>query len=335
VARIANLKKVFVNQTEGRPRCAWRLGLQTVVLLLIGAPLVLLVGLAAKLLGHLPEGLSFNSLLRLSSRDMAYAGIFFIAKCLAVVFSLALAARFFDRRPFADLGLHFSQRWWADFTFGLSLGGILMAAIFAVEFSAGWLSIDATFGVPGEPGTFWPAMLYMLAVFSGVGFYEEMLSRGYHIRNLAEGLNLPGTGARMAVVLAWVTTSLLFGFGHALNPNSGLVSSLGVAAAGIMLGLPFVITSELGLSVGLHIGWNFFQGCVFGFPVSGRHFGVSFVAIAQGGPPAWTGGPFGPEAGILGLCACGLGCLLIIGWLRLSHAGCALQAGLASPPNRP
>ncbi len=334
MARMAIVKKLFINQTEGRPRCPWRLGLQAATLLLIGAPMVLIIGLAAMLLGHLPEGMSFNSLLRLSSRGAVYSGIFFMAKCLAVVFSLALSARFFDRRPFADLGLHFSRRWWSDFAFGLCLGGILMAAIFTFEFGAGWLSVDAVFGAPPYQGTFWPKLLYMLAVFAGVGFYEEMLSRGYHIRNLAEGFNLPGIGARSAVLLAWVTTSLIFGCGHALNPGASPMSTLGVAAAGIMLGLPFVITSELGLSIGLHIGWNFFQGCVFGFPVSGRAFGVSIIAIEQAGPPAWTGGPFGPEAGLLGLCACAAGCLLIVAWLRFRHTDCALKVGLASPPSK-
>ena len=64
-----------------------------------------------------------------------------IGVMLAILLSLAIAARFLDRRRFADFGLHFSGGWWADFGFGLALGAGLMALIFAFELAAGWVSV--------------------------------------------------------------------------------------------------------------------------------------------------------------------------------------------------
>jgi hypothetical protein len=76
--------------------------------------------------------------------------------------------------------------------------------------------------------------------------------------------------------------------------------------------------------------WNFFQGNVFGFPVSGNVFdSVTIFAIQQGGPPLWTGGVFGPEAGLLGMLAILLGMGLTALWVRWRYGKARLVTALA------
>ena len=302
------LRRIFYNDADKRLRAPWRLGLQIVLLSAIGVPLYLL--------------------LRPLALHPVWAPFFFLAKALAVVVSLVIAARFLDHRPFSDLGLRLNKRWFLDLGFGFFLGALLMAGIFVVEMTAGWVEITSAFH-SGSQVPFVISIFFMLVVFGLVGFYEEAFSRGYGLKNLAEGLNLPGVGPVRALMLAWVLSSLFFGIGHALNPHASWVSTLGVTAAGLLLGLGYVLTGRLGISIGLHFSWNFFQGNVFGFPVSGRDFGVSFVGISQGGPGVWTGGAFGPEAGLLGLLACGLGGLLVLLWVRGMYGPLKLLGDIA------
>jgi uncharacterized protein len=99
-----------------------------------------------------------------------------------------------------------------------------------------------------------------------------------------------------------------------------------------------VLTGRLGLPIGIHITWNFFQGNVFGFPVSGNVFqAATFLAINQTGPRLWTGGAFGPEAGLIGLIAISLGSVLTVIWVQARYHRVRLYTPLAvyNQPRRP
>jgi hypothetical protein len=56
----------------------------------------------------------------------------------------------------------------------------------------------------------------------------------------------------------------------------------------------------------LHLGWNFFEGNAFGFPVSGQYF-YQLIRQTTSGPDIITGGAFGPEGGLILLPALLLG----------------------------
>jgi hypothetical protein len=78
-----------------------------------------------------------------------------------------------------------------------------------------------------------------------------------------------------------------------------------------------VLTGQIALSIGLHFTWNFVQGNVFALPVSGRiTHATSLFAVQQAGPELWTGGAFGPEAGLLGVLAALVGTGAIVLWVR-------------------
>jgi hypothetical protein len=140
-----------------------------------------------------------------------------------------------------------------------------------------------------------------LVLFIIVGYQEELLSRGYHLQNLVDGLNLP---------LGILLSSSVFALLHLGNPSADWVSTAGILFAGIFLAYAWVRTGKLWLPIGLHIGWNFFEGTIYGFPVSGTG-GFHFIRQTVSGPKLVTGGGFGPEAGLVVIPALALGALAI------------------------
>jgi membrane protease YdiL (CAAX protease family) len=115
------------------------------------------------------------------------------------------------------------------------------------------------------------------------------------------------------------------------------MSTLNLVIAGLFLGLGFILTGDLAISIGLHITWNIFQGNVFGFPVSGTTPIVSFIGINQKGPDLVTGGAFGPEAGLIGLAALLLGSFFILVWVYATRKKISLAQSLAiyTPQQKP
>lgn len=323
-----SIRGIFWNSRERRLRAGWRLLVQTLLLLSL---LVLLAGLGGLVLDRVapaatPPGPGDDSL------GLIFLTLMGIA-LLASALSVGLAGWFLDRRAFADFGFHLGADWWLDFAFGLALGALIITGIFLVELSAGWIAVTDTFHVPAPGWSFATAILVPMVVFLFVGIQEELVVRGYQLHNLSEGLNLPPLGSRGALVLAWVLTSLLFGLFHAANPNTTPLAMANLVLAGLFLGLGYILTGELALPIGLHITWNFFQGNVFGFPVSGVTFSeTSFFAVDQRGPDLWTGGAFGPEGGLLVTAAALLGSLLILLWVRFRKGGVSLATSLPEPP---
>jgi hypothetical protein len=102
---------------------------------------------------------------------------------------------------------------------------------------------------------------------------------------------------------------------HLGNPNATWVSAAGIFLAGLFLAYGYLTTKQLWLPIGLHIGWNFFEGVVFGFPVSGLDI-YRLMRTTISGPDLWTGGAFGPEAGLVLLPGLLLGAALIFAYSR-------------------
>ncbi|MGI9048045.1 MAG: CPBP family intramembrane glutamic endopeptidase [Rubrobacteraceae bacterium] len=256
-----------------------------------------------------------------------------LASLGAALLSVWIASRFLDRRPFKDFGFHLSGEWLLDLLFGLALGALLMTSLFLIELGSGWISVAGTLSVIKARVPFLIALIVPIISFLCVGVSEELLFRGYWLRNMAEGFNFPFVRQRGAVLLAWIGSSSYFGVGHVFNPNATVVSTVNIVLAGLMLGLGYILTGELAIPIGLHITWNFFEGNVFGFSVSGiSPVGATFVATKQDGPTIWTGGNFGPEAGLMGVAAILSGCLLIMLWVRLRRGKVSIHTPVAEPP---
>jgi len=212
-----------------------------------------------------------------------------------------IARRWLDKRSFTSLGLQLNGQTLIDIFAGIGITLVQMGFIFVVMLALGWLTFQG-FAWQFDPiSVVITSVLGTFVAFVFVGWNEELLSRGYHLQTIASGLNL-----------FWgvVISSAVFGLLHLGNPNATWVSAAGIFFAGLYLAYGYIRTKQLWLSIGLHIGWNFFEGVVFGFPVSGLDI-YRLARIQVHGPELWTGGAFGPEAGLIVLPSLVLGTLLI------------------------
>jgi membrane protease YdiL (CAAX protease family) len=338
---MTSIRNVFWNSDQRRLRALWRVMGQ--VFLLIAIMIGAQIAVGTFVLGAVVAGGELNAdqlsdpqgLQQLIMQDPRLMVVLQLSTGVSIILSVWIAGRFLDQRPFADFGFHLDRNWWVDLGFGMAQGAALMLLIFLIELAVGWITITDTFATRHPEARFLPAILPSLVTFLAVGFYEELFSRGYQLQNLAEGLNWGVIGPRGAIFIATALSSAVFGVLHAMNPNATPISTLYLIIAGCHLATGYLLTGELAIPVGQHITWNFFQGNVFGFPVSGTDFrSATFIRIEQGGPQLWTGGPFGPEAGFIGLAAMIVGVLWTIAWVRWRRGEVGLRLSLAQPPER-
>ncbi|MEP7277144.1 MAG: CPBP family intramembrane glutamic endopeptidase [Bacteroidota bacterium] len=137
-----------------------------------------------------------------------------------------------------------------------------------------------------------------------VAFYEEMVFRGYILNNLLESANK---------WLALCISALVFTLGHLANPDFSVVAAGNIFLAGILLGLNYIYTRNLWFGMMLHFSWNFFQGPILGYEVSGLHLQSLFQHDIQGSV-LLTGGKFGFEGSLVASALCLLAIVALI-WL--------------------
>jgi len=318
------IKNIFWNNHERRLRAIWRQIIQLVLFTILLQVFIYGVG---SLLGIHVSQLQYNS-------ARAYLIDFPLTEFLsavALLLSVWLMARFINREPFACFGFRFNRDWWLDCGFGLLLGIVLTAVVFLIELAAGWITVTGTFysGVAGVP--FGLAILGPLVLFVCAAFFEEPYFRGYPIRNLSQGLKLRGPMLSIAMVFIWVLSSASFGWTHHGNPNAVPLGLVNIGLAGILFGLSYMLTGSLGLSIGIHIAWDFCQGVVFDNPVAGTTPGraASVITVVQHGPVLWTGGGFGPDGGLLVTLAFLLGMLPVILYVRWRYGKLGLHTQLS------
>ena len=194
----------------------------------------------------------------------------------------AVFVNWFERQPARDIPLHAAGK---DFGIGLVIGMLFFVAVVGLMWAFGLYKVTAA--GTDQPGAIVMALFHCLITAVG----EEILFRGVLFRWIDE---------KWGFVWALIISSLLFGVMHIANPGATWWSSLAIVIeAGLLLGAAYKWSGTLWLPIGIHWAWNFFQGNIFGFAVSGGNAGVSLLQSTVQGPDILTGGPFGAEASIL------------------------------------
>lgn len=193
-----------------------------------------------------------------------------------------------------SLFVHWFEGHWAK---DLPLGKCLPHTAAGLGVGLGYfvivVAIMMAFGVYKIAGTGnqWMDIASSFFVFLLVAIGEEVIFRGVFFRWIDE---------KWGFGVALVLSALIFGLVHISNDNATLWSSLAIAIeAGLLLGAIYKYSGTLWMPIGVHWAWNFSQGNIFGFKVSGTDAGSSLLYSDVSGSEWLTGGAFGAEASVI------------------------------------
>lgn len=220
-----------------------------------------------------------------------------LSSLAAGVAATAFAFDGMERASFFDVGLH--RRGLAGgLAAGLAYGGALALFACMILLIAGAAYLHPAKFTGG-------AAVSVLA--DGVGLFllgaagEELLMRGYPFQALY---------TRHGAFWTLLVTSIFFAGLHIANPNITVLSLVNIFLAGVLLGSAYLATGSLWFPIGLHFGWNFIQGSVLGFPVSGLIRESVYVAVPVG-PVGISGGLFGLEGSAIATVVLALGAAVL------------------------
>lgn len=193
-----------------------------------------------------------------------------------------------EKRSFSSIGFN-KNNWLKKYSLGFLIGLAMMSIIVLILFPFGYITVEKN---PIQPVGISAIASVLVILFGWIiqGATEEIVTRGWLLNVLSTKYNI-GVGL--------LISSTLFGLMRLTNPNVNYIAVINIILVGLFYGLYVIKTNDLWAVCGMHSAWNFAQGNIFGFKVSGLDVSVgSLIDLNLVGSDFVTGGIFGPEAGI-------------------------------------
>ncbi len=252
-----------------------------------------------------------GALMNLIQPDTAFEQFIFLVLVFAPIFLfLWIWLALYEKRPLWTIGMEWSGAW-QKYLRGLGVGLLMFVAAISLSAAFGYIAFED--GNPQQQGL--TVLGGILLVFLGwvvQGAAEEAVTRGWLF---------PVVGARYNPGLAIVVSSAIFAAFHGLNfvglgmePLFVGLALLNLFLFGVFAVLYALYEGSLWGVFSIHAVWNWAQGNLFGFEVSGGGApGGTLFNLMEVGPDVITGGPFGPEGGLAVTVVLVVSCLLV-GW---------------------
>lgn len=231
-------------------------------------------------------GIPFSSVLQKLGKEGVDKMFYFVLSETLMLIGIFLSAWIvwhFRGVSLAGLGRSLAIRK-KDLLSGISLAIVLYAVGFGVSLLAGAIEIA---GVVFNPSS----LLISFVFFLLVAITEEFALRGFVLERMLQG----GVNKFWALFLS----ATLFSLVHIANPNFDFLSFINILLAGILLGSSYIYTRNLCFPIALHWFWNWIQGPVLGYEVSGNKFCDGLLTLHLPETNLINGGAFGFEGSIL------------------------------------
>ncbi len=193
-----------------------------------------------------------------------------------------IAWRLIQKRKLSDMGFPSLKSHTLEFIVGLVIGIVSITIVFAALVLTGQAQIESW------TPRFVSSQLVYVFIYISVGFAEEIFGRGYVMSVLRQTKSKP-------VII--IVSAVIFALLHAGNPSVGLLPYINLALFGVFTAYIYIRSGNIWMCIGYHITWNYFQGYVFGFKVSGTDTQGMLTTVFPK-DSILNGGAFGPEGGL-------------------------------------
>ena len=304
---------MFKNK-DGKVRSGWKIAAVTgvffAITLIIGSILGAIIGVILIAQGNFD----------MTTMDYTEAGTAMISQLNLVsmfiqeflmILTPIIAWKYVMKRPLSNMGLTKLKKSWKDLSVGLIFGIISMTVVFVILLITNQASVETW-----KP-SFSIDMIIYLVLFVLVGLAEEIYGRGFIMSTLRQTKSIP------AVL---IISSVLFALLHGANAGIGILPLINLTLIGLLFAYMYIRSGKIWMCIGYHITWNYFQGNVFGFKVSGTTTkGLLTTSIEKS--TILNGGNFGPEGRLF------VTAVILIGFLFVKYYYCKSEFDfLASEP---
>ncbi|CAH1201693.1 hypothetical protein PAECIP111891_01783 [Paenibacillus allorhizoplanae] len=225
------------------------------------------------------------------------------AQIVGFISGVCLGFYLFERKKGWKLGLHtvqFGRRFGEGFLWGavlITLSSLVIWLFGGIHFVQVEWSLSKGYAIGGS-----------FLLFIGVAINEELFARGY-LQGLVKN--------RLGPTIAVGVSTIVFGLLHSFNPGmwTTALPFINILLAGLLMGLCRELTGSLWMPIGLHLAWNFMQGCIFGFDVSGIPMS-SLITTETKGTIYLSGGAFGAEGSLITSIILVLGIIMIYNYYQ-------------------
>lgn len=206
-----------------------------------------------------------------------------------------------EKRTIASLGLK-REGFISRYLIGYAVGLVMFSTVVIILKITGHIEINHNPTTPSGMAAL-GAVLIIIPGWMIQSGTEEILTRGWLMNVL---------GARYNVATGLIISSSIFGILHGLNTGVTILAIINIILVGLFLGIYVIRTNNIWGVCGLHAAWNWSQGNIFGFAVSGQSADTgSLMHLKLIGAEWFTGGSFGPEAGVASTVVLLLGILIV------------------------
>jgi len=275
---------MFKNR-EGKIRSGWKIAGVTGVFLGIVGILSVVIGIIAAGFLLLGGELDLHTMEFTKNGKRIMDNVTIIAMFLqevVMIITPIIAWKYIMKRPLSNMGLDSFKNHSKELLVGLLFGIISISVVF------GALVLSKNAVVESWTPHFSADTIIYLVLFILVGFAEEIYGRGFIMSALRQTRNVP-------VVI--IVSSVIFAILHSTNSGIGIIPYINLTLVGVLFAYMYLKSGNIWMSIGYHITWNYFQGNVFGFKVSGTNT-TGIITTSNKINNIFNGGEFGPEGGL-------------------------------------